>query len=54
MDLSEYRILHIRGHVEICTKHGEFVVSGDTDDEALDDFKDMVVEWARQEAGVCV
>lgn len=54
MDLSECRILHIRGHVEIYTKHGEFVVSGDTDDEALDDFKDMVVEWARQEAGVCV
>lgn len=53
MDLSECRILHIRGHVEIYTKQGEFVVSGDTEYEALDDFKDMVVDWARQEVGVC-
>lgn len=53
MDLSECRILHIRGHVEIYNRHGQFVVSGDTDDEALDELRDMVIEWARREVSAC-
>lgn len=53
MDLSECRILHIKGHVEIYTRQGEFVVSGDTKDEAIDNMLEIVAEWARREVSVC-
>ena len=48
MNLFDCRIKNVQGHCEIYDSNRNFVVSGDTQDEAIENFKDILVEWARQ------
>ncbi len=48
LDSREYRIVHILGHVEIQNHLGQFVVSGDTEAEAIKELTDIRTSWAKQ------
>jgi hypothetical protein len=52
LDTRDYRVVHILGHVEIHDSLGQFIVSGDTVDEAIDELATIRAGWARNNLSI--